>query len=194
MELDHEPNVAVDERPLARPLTGNQQLPSDAEWDDEESEDDEDLDDVATTSEADEATEEEDETAEEVDEDDGFADDERDPFARAPAALVSDAETGSEDDDHVEHVDTRSPITLDGAVYARIADCLRAAIATADEKLGPARELAEREPFYNGFVTVLEAQRRRYVRALDKAQSQAATATIAPAEADEVEVEPAQLV
>lgn len=193
MELDHEPNVAVDERPLARPLTGNQQLPPDAEWDDEESEDDEDLDDVATTSEADEATEEEDETAEAGDEDDGFADDERDPFARAPAALVSDAETGSEED-HVEHVETRSPITLDGAVYARIADCLRAAIATADEKLGPARELAEREPFYNGFVTVLEAQRRRYVRALDKAQSQAATATIAPAEADEVEVEPAQLV
>lgn len=193
MELDHEPNVAVDERPLARPLTGKQQLPPDAEWDDEESEDDEDLDDVATTSEADEATEEDETAEEEEDEDDGFADDERDPFARAPAALVSDAETGSEED-HVEHVETRSPITLDGAVYARIADCLRAAIATADEKLGPARELAEREPFYTGFVTVLEAQRRRYVRALDKAQSQAATAPIVPAEADEVEVEPAQLV
>ena len=194
MELDHEPNVAVDERPLARPLTGNQQLPPEAEWDDEESEEDDDPDDVATTSETDEETEK-DETAEvEEDEDEGFADDERDPFVGAPAALVSPVETGSEDDDHVEHVETRSPITLEGAVYARIADCLRAAIASADEKLGPARELAEREPFYTGFVTVLEAQRRRYVRALERAQAQAATATIVPAEADEVEVEPAQLV
>ena len=193
MELDHDQDVAVDERPLVRPLTGNRQLPSDQEWD-EKDEDDEELDGGETVIAAEDDTAEAEPEEDDADEDDGFADDERDPFVRAPAALVPAAETDSEEDAGGEPVETRSPVTLDGAVYARIADCLRAAITAADEKLGPARELAEREPFYTGYVSVLEAQRRRYLRALDRVLLQAESAAVAPADVDDVEVETFTLV
>lgn len=187
---DRETNVAVDERPVVRPLTGNQQ-PSldDEEWDDEEEiEVEDDLEDGDGSIE-DDAVDETD-GGDDEDEDDGFAD-ERDPFAEAPAA-EADEVRGAEG----EVGEGRPPVTLDGAVFARIAECLRAAMAEADEKLGPARELAAREPFYAGFVKVLEAQRRRYTRALERVTAQAAAVAAAPvapvAEAEPVtEAEPA---
>ena len=173
---ERETNVAVDERPMVRPLTGNQQRPLDEEWDDEEEADDED-----DLEDGDGALPIEDEAVSEAgveeDEDDGFGD-ERDPFVDAPAA--ENDELLHEVGEHVSQA--RPPVTLDGAVFARIAECLRAAMAEADEKLAHARDLAAREPFYNGFVTVLEAQRRRYTRALERVTAQAAAVAAAPVE------------
>ena len=179
MDLQTDDGVAVDERPLTRPLTDNQQ-PDDSEWDeDEDSEDDES--DVALADEAEEETA----TEEEEDEDDSFSDDERDPFAHAAKPALVEAA-----DEEAEPSPEREPVVIDGPVYARVADCLRSAIAAVDVDLVRARELAEREAFYTGFVAVLEGKRRRYVTALERVLPQAALAEREPAEADPVEVEP----
>jgi len=198
MDQNQDQNVAVDERPVVRPLTGNQTPAPDQEWDDAEDEDDEDDVEVEATALADDDTEDV-EAIEDEDEDDGFADDERDPFARARPALAPLVDTEEASEDAPESGETRSPVKLDSAVFARIAECLHTAINQQDEKLVRARELAEREPFYTGFVRVLEGQRRRYVRGLERlsqAESLAASAPLEaePAQAEPVDAEPAQLV
>jgi hypothetical protein len=164
MALNDNHPVALDDQPLARPVGGppGAGLPWDEVDDELEGEEGDDAE-VALLPE--ETTQEV--AEEEDDEEDAFVEDERDPFARLrastpvePAAPVEQpAEEGS---------DERAPITLDGAVYARIAECLRTAIAEADERLVQARELAAREPFYAGYIDVLEGQRRRYATALER--------------------------
>jgi len=183
MDLQMDNGVAVDERPIARPLTDNPQQSGDAEGGiEEDAEDDGDESSVALEDEAEET--EETTSEEDEDDDDDFADDERDPFAHAAKPAL--AEVQDETEPSVE----REPVVIDGPVYARVADCLRGAIAAVDADLAHARDLAGREAFYTGFVAVLEGKRRRYVAALERVLPQAALTEREPAVVDPVDVEP----